>query len=316
MSKSKSRKKKAPKRVLALPDVEHAKTAVLNSLTSVSGQRTYDHAIREFVAWYCSEPRIAFNRTVVLRYRIHLEQRKYAPATINLRLAAVRRIAYEAADAGLLSPELAAGIRRVKGVRRIGVRLGNWLTPEQGRRLLEPAAPSSARDLRDHVMVAMLIGCGLRRGELLGLRVESIQQREEHWVIADLVGKGGHVRTVPIPIWVKSKVDAWLAAAAITRRPVFRAINKAGRVWGDGMSPKVLWDIVRTAAARAGIDKLAPHDLRRTCARLCHLAGGELDQIQFLLGHVSIQTTERYLGCKQKLRIAVNDRLGIEPNAA
>ena len=115
---------------------------------------------------------------------------------------------------------------------------------------------------------------------------------------------------------MKSRVDAWTAAAAITHGPVFRAINKAGRVWGDGMSPKVLWDVVRAAATRAGIDKLAPHDLRRTCARLCHLAGGELDQIQFLLGHVSIQTTERYLGCKQKLRIAVNDRLGIEPDAA
>lgn len=92
MPKSKSRnKKKAPKRVLALPDLELAKTAVLNSLTSASGQRTYDHAVHEFVTWYCSEPRLAFNRTVVLRYRIHLEQRGYAPATINLRLAAVRR---------------------------------------------------------------------------------------------------------------------------------------------------------------------------------------------------------------------------------
>jgi hypothetical protein len=109
MLKAKSRKKKPPKRVLALPDLERAKTAVLNSLTSVSGQRTYEHAIREFVAWYCSEPRLAFNRTVVLRYRIYLEQRHYAPATINFRLAAVRRVAYEAADAGLLSPELAAG---------------------------------------------------------------------------------------------------------------------------------------------------------------------------------------------------------------
>jgi site-specific recombinase XerD len=315
MSRSNSRKKRPPKRVLALPDLEHAKAAVLNSLTSASGQRTYDHAIREFVAWYCSEPRLAFNRTVVLRYRIHLEQRQYAPATINLRLAAVRRIAYEAADAGLLSPELAAGIRRVKGVRRIGVRLGNWLTPEQGRRLLESATTSTARELRDHAMVAMLIGCGLRRAELLALSLESIQQREEHWVIADLVGKGGHVRTVPIPTLVKRTVDAWTAAAAVSHARVFRAINKAGRVWGDGMSPKVLWDVVRAAAARAAIDKLAPHDLRRTCARLCHLAGGELDQIQFLLGHVSIQTTERYLGCKQKLRIAVNDRLGIEPDA-
>ena len=311
MPKSKSREKKPPKRLLALPDLEHAKTAVLNSLTSASGQRTYDHAIREFVAWYCSEPRLAFNRTVVLRYRIHLEQRNYAPATINLRLAAVRRVAYEAADAGLLSPELAAGIRRVKGVRRIGVRLGNWLTPEQGRRLLDRALPSTPRELRDHAMVAMLIGCGLRRAELLALRLDSIQQREDHWVIADLVGKGGHIRTVPIPRWVKTAVDASTAAAGITHGPVFRAINKTGRVWGDGMSPKVLWDVVRAAAARAGIDKLAPHDLRRTCARLCHLAGGELDQIQFLLGHVSIQTTERYLGCKQKLRSAVNDRLGI-----
>jgi integrase len=165
-------------------------------------------------------------------------------------------------------------------------------------------------------MVAMLIGCGLRRAELLALRLEAIQQREGHWVIADLVGKGGHVRTVPIPTWVKSTVDAWTSAAAIAHGPVFRAINNAGRVWGDGLSPKVLWDVGRAAAARAGIDKLAPHDLRRTCAGLCHVAGGELDQIQFLLGHVSIQTTERYLGCKQKLRAAVNDRLGIEPDAA
>jgi integrase len=316
MPHSKTGRKKSPKRILALPDLEHAKTAVLNSLASASGQRTYEHAIREFVGWYCSEPRLAFNRTVVLRYRIHLEQRHYAPATINLRLAAVRRIAYEAADAGLLSPELAAGIRRVKGLRRIGVRLGNWLTLEQGRRLLAEADVATPRTRRDHAMLAMLIGCGLRRAELLALRLESIQLREDHWVIADLVGKAQHVRTVPIPTWVKNAIDAWTIAAGITHGVLFRAINKAGRVWGDGMSPKVLWDVVRAAAGRANIDKLAPHDLRRTCARLCHLAGGELDQIQFLLGHVSIQTTERYLGCKQKLRCAVNDRLGIEPGSA
>ena len=106
----------------------------------------------------------------MLRYRIHLEQRHYAPATINLRLAAVRRVAYEAADAGLLSPELAAGIRRVKGVRRLGVRLGNWLTPEQGRRLLDARDTTTPRELRDHAMLAVLLGCGLRRGELLALR--------------------------------------------------------------------------------------------------------------------------------------------------
>jgi integrase len=312
---SKSRKKrKAPKRVLTLPDLEQSKSAVLNSLTSKSGQRAYDHAIDDFVEWYCSEPRLAFNRTVVLRYRIHLEQKQYAPGTINLRLAAVRRVANEAADSGLLSPELAAGIRRVKGVRRLGVRVGNWLTAEQGKQLLKSSSRDSLRGKRNYAMLAVLIGCGLRRGELLTLNLNSLQLREEHWVIADLIGKGGHIRTVPIPAWVKAALDAWTDTGGITEGRVFRSINKAGRIWGDGMTSKVLWEVVKGAATRAGIEKLAPHDLRRTCARLCRLAGGELDQIQFLLGHISIQTTERYLGCKQKLRSAVNDRMGIEPD--
>jgi hypothetical protein len=107
-----------------LPDLEHAKAAVLNSLTSPDAQRGYRHAIDEFVDWYCSEPRLALNRTVALRYRSHLESRQLAPGTINLHLGAVRRLAYEAADFGLLSADLAAGIRRVKGVKKLGVRLG------------------------------------------------------------------------------------------------------------------------------------------------------------------------------------------------
>jgi len=116
-----------PKLRLGLPDLDQAKAGVLNSLRSPESQRGYRHSIEEFIAWYCSEPRLSFNKTVVTRYRIHLETRQLAPGTINVRLAAVRRLAYEAADAGLLSPELAAGIRRVKGARKLGVRLGNWL---------------------------------------------------------------------------------------------------------------------------------------------------------------------------------------------
>jgi integrase len=290
------------------------KAAVLNSLTSKSGQRSYNRAINDFVEWYCSEPRLALNRTVVLRYRIFLEQKRYAPTTINLRLAAVRRVAFEAADSGLLSPELAAGIRRVKGVRRIGVRIGNWLTPEQSKRLLASVDRNSLRGKRNYAILATLMGCGLRRGELLALGVDATQLREERWVIADLMGKAGHMRTVPIPAWVKAAIDEWKAASGITEGAIFRSINKTGRVWGNGMTAKVLWEVVRDAATKAGITKLAPHDMRRTCARLCHLAGGELEQIQFLLGHVSIQTTERYLGCKQRLQNAVNDRLGLEPD--
>jgi integrase len=316
MSKSKSRKKRPPKRILALPDLEHAKTAVLNSLTSASGQRTYDHAIREFVAWYSSEPRLAFNRTVVLRYRVHLEQRKYAPATINLRLAAVRWIAYEAADAGLLSPELAAGIRRVKGVRRIGVRLGNWLTPEQGRRLLESATPLTARELRDHAMVAMLIGCGLRRAELLALSLESIQRREEHWVIADLVGRGGHVRTVPIPNWVKSTLDAWMAAAAIPHGRVFRAINKAGRDGETACHPRCCGML----SAPQRVVRRSTSSLRTTCGAPAPVSAISPAVNWIRSSSCSATSPSRQpnatLDAKQKLRIAVNDRLGIEPGAA
>src|SRR6516225_920445 len=134
---AKNKRKRNPKSVLELPDLEQSKSAVLNSMTSQSSQRSYDHAIREFIDWYCSEPRLAFNKTVVTRYRISLEQDHYASSTINLRLAAVRRLAYEAADSGLLSPNLAAGIRRVKGSKKLGVRVGNWLTAEQGKRLLQ-----------------------------------------------------------------------------------------------------------------------------------------------------------------------------------
>jgi integrase len=172
------KRKLTPKTILKLPDLEQSKSAVLNSLTSSSSQRSYDHAIRKFIDWCCSEP----------------------------RLAAIRRLAYEAAGCGLLSPDLAAGIRRVKGVKKHGMRIGNWLTADQGKRLLTAFGDEDLPSKRDYAMIAVLLGCGLRRAEVAGLAIEDLQQREEHWVIADLVGKGGHVRTVPVRTWVKLAV--------------------------------------------------------------------------------------------------------------
>jgi integrase len=177
---AKSKRKRAPKTVLKLPDLEQSKSAVLNSLPSASSKRSYDHAIREFIDWYCSEPRLAFNKTVVARYRIALEQYPYAPSTINLRLAAIRRLAYEASDCGLLSPDLAAGIRRVKGVRRLGVRVGNWLTAEEGKKLLGTEQADTLRSRRNCALLSVLIGCGLRRAEVTALRLEDFQLREGH----------------------------------------------------------------------------------------------------------------------------------------
>src|SRR5438477_3565599 len=303
------RRRSSTRSVLRLLDLEHSKTAVLNSLTSQDAQRGYRHAIDEFVDWYCSESRLAFNRIVVMRYRSQLESRQLAPGTLNLRLGAVRRLAYEAADSGLLSADLAAGIRRVKGVKKLGVRLGNWLTAEQGQALWQAPDYQRLKGKRDRALLALLLACGLRRHEAVALRLDDLQQREEHWAIVDLVGKGGHVRTVPVPDWVRSELDDWLAEAAIDRGRLFRRVNKVGKAWGEGITEKAVWHIVKESARRIGVAKLAPHDLRRTCARLCHASGGELEQIQFLLGHVSVQTTERYLGCKQRIRSAANDRI-------
>jgi integrase len=142
------------------------------------------------------------------------------------------------------------------------------------------------------------LGCGLRRAELTILKVE-----------------GGHIRTIPVPDWVKAGIDAWIAASGVAGGILLRSINKAGRVWGAGVR-KVIWGVVKEKAKICEIPALAPHDLRRTCAVSCHQAAGELEQIQFLLGHVSVQTTERYLGCKQRFHNAVNDRIGLEPDPA
>ncbi len=314
MAKKQSRKtiRRVPKTVLRLPDLDQAKSAVLNSLSSIDAQRGYRHAIEEFIEWYCSEPRLSFSKTVVLRYRIHLESRHLAPGTVNLRLGAVRRLAYEASDCGLLSADLAAGIRRVKGVKKLDVRLGNWLTAAQGQALWPSPNPDRLKGKRDRALLAVLLSCGLRRHELAELTFDHLQQREGHWAIVDLSGKAGHVRTAPVPDWVYSLVDDWTKSAGIDSGRLFRRVSSAGRAWGEGVTEKSVWHVVKEFAAKIGVPKLAPHDLRRSCARLCRAAGGELEQIQFLLGHVSIQTTGRYLDCKQRIRSAVNDRIGIE----
>src|SRR5678815_4079984 len=160
-------------------------------------------------------------------------------------------------------------------------------------------------------MLSLLLGCGLRRSELSGLEMSEVQTRQGHWAIVDLVGKGGHIRTVPIPSWVKEAIDQWASAAGIKEGRLFRAVSRSGRAWGHGITQNVVWYVVKVCCEQAGLERIAPHDLRRTCAKLCHTSGGELEQIQFLLGHASVQTTERYLGCKQNLGQPVNDRFAL-----
>ena len=287
---------------------------MLDSVSSAHSRRSYGFALDEFFAWcrgQAAEGEGTFRKALVQEYRAHLESRGFAPSTINVRLAAVRKLASEAADNGMLAPELASGIARVKGAKRLGVRAGNWLEKDQARELLRAPSGDGAKAVRDRAILGVLIGCALRRAELVGLTVESIEQRAGRWVLPDLAGKGKRVRTVPIPSWVKELVDRWLARAAIASGPLFRSVNKGGRVGKDALTENAVWWIVREYAGQLDLGSLAPHDLRRTCARLCRASGGAIEQIQMLLGHSSIQTTMDYLGTKQELAEAVNDKLGI-----
>jgi site-specific recombinase XerD len=201
----------------------------------------------------------------------------------------------------------------VKGVKKLGVRLGDWLTAEQGQALWQAADRERLKGKRDRALLALLLACGLRRHEIAKLTFGHLQQREGHWAIVDLSGKAGHVRTIPVPDWVHGLLNEWTQAAGIDAGKLFRRVNSAGRAWGEAVTEKLVWHVVKEFAAKIGVAKLAPHDLRRSCARLCRASGGELEQIQFLLGHVSVQTTERYLGCTQRISSALNDRIGIEP---
>ena len=221
MQKQHRRKKRraAPKTVLWLPDLDRAKSAVLNSLTSADAA----DVLR----------RIADCRSSVLTRSWHTA---------------------------------------CEGLKKIGIRLGNWLVPDQAIALLEAPDPETMKRKRDLASLAILVACGLRRHEAVQLNVSGLQQREDHWATVDLIGKASHVRTIPLRHWVKDLIDDWLQSAGIS----------SGR--GSGLSGKAAWHVVRLYAREARIEKLAPRDLRETCWPALHQAGGELDQIQFLLG--------------------------------
>jgi len=194
--------------------------------------------------------------------------------------------------------------------------LNLWPAVPQPSRGNESKRCSALRGLLGNVLrfVLFLLPRAQRRASVNGgVSFDHLQRRENRCAIVDLVGKGGHVRTVPVPGWVKQLLDDWFTAAEVTTGRLFRCVCRSGTVWGHGITDKVVWHVVKMYAKKLDIPKLAPHALRRSCARFCHGAGGELEQIQFLLGHNSVQTTERHLGCKQRFREAVNDRMGIGP---
>ncbi|WP_433968345.1 tyrosine-type recombinase/integrase [Tunturiibacter gelidiferens] len=152
-----------------------------------------------------------------------------SPSTINVRLSAVRKLIGEARRAGMIGLDEAASLTDVPNIRQTGTRLGNWLTREQAKELLAVPDRFTLNGKRDYVLLALQVGCALRRNELAELDVVTIQQREGRWVLADLEGKGRCIRTVAIPIWVKQGINAWMTAAGTKTAGCCDRSRRAGR---------------------------------------------------------------------------------------
>jgi site-specific recombinase XerD len=279
-------------------------------MASENSKRNYGLALDELSS-FCSEREQPVSRILILAFRADLLDRNLSASTINVKLSAIRKLITEAKRAGVIGAEEAAQMTDVPNVRQQGTRLGNWLTKDQAKELLAVPDRSTMKGKRDYAILALLVGCALRRNELAMLDVETIQLREGRWVLADLCGKGRRIRTVAVPMWVKQGINAWMTSAGVEDGRLLRRVTKSGKPKGEGLSDWAVWSVVEQAAKEIGVERFGAHDLRRTCAKLCRKAGGDLEQIKFLLGHSSIQTTERYLGSEQELQSAVNDHLGL-----
>lgn len=284
---------------------------VLDGLPSKHSRRAYQRALIDFFHWHARAGRPALSKAIVQRYAAQLREAGMSSSSVNQRLSAIRKLAGEAADNGLLDAQIAGGIRAVEGSRQEGRRTGNWLTRQQAQSWLSAPDIRTLNGCRDRALLAVLIGCGLRRAEAAALTFDHVQQRDGRWVLFDLIGKRDKVRSVPMPNWTKVAIDMWSNRSGVAEGFVFRAVNKGDNTMGDGITPQAIRNIVAGYAEQLKHAGVAPHDLRRTFAKLAYKGGAALDQIQLSLGHESIQTTEDYLGVEQDLTDAPCDHLGL-----
>ncbi|GHF60285.1 tyrosine-type recombinase/integrase [Deinococcus metalli] len=296
---------------------------VLDSVTSPLTKAAYKKSLDDFFTWWGEQGRPPLTKAVVQRYVAVLLEEGRSSSSVNVRLSAIRKLVREAADNGQLASFEAESIARVKGIKKQGRRTGAWLSRTQAQELLLAPDTSTLRGLRDRALLAVLLGCGLRRSELVNLTFDHLQQREGRWVVLDLTGKHGRTRTVPMPSWCKAAVDAWTKTASLSTGHVFRPTAPRGEhvLAREQLSHEAVALTVRKYGRRLGHAnltpedlegvRLAPHDLRRTFAKLAHKGGAPIDQIQLSLGHASIQTTEVYLGVDQNLESAPCDVLGL-----
>jgi integrase len=288
------------------PDYTALITLVGDACVSPLTRRAYLGALRRFFAWF--QAGATLDRGALNSYRAYLIEAGAGQVSINQALAAVRLLAREAAAQGMMDQTAADSLGAVEGVPIRGSRTGNWLSLADTERLLAAPDIETVAGRRDAAIFALLVGAWLRRQEAVGVQVDQIQQRGGRWLVADLQGKGGRTRTVPLPAWAATSLRAWVDG--LEPGPVLRRVRD--EVIGGPLSVDGVWYIVKRYADELGGLKFAPHDLRRTGAQLARAGGAEIEQIQFTLGHSSVVTTERYLGGKLDLDDAAVDRMGIK----
>lgn len=269
---------------------------VLNSLPSPHSKDSYNRAIRDFLKYWRSEGKPLPDKLFLQSYIIQLQESGKGASAINVRIAAIRKFANEAADSKVWPDEVAASFARVSGIPDRGERSGHWLSLEQAQQLINAPDANTIVGLRDRALLAVMLGCGLRRMEVSRLSLNHIQRRENIWLIVDIVGKRNKKRTIVMPDWTYQSIAEYLKVVGITQGYVFRAISKSGKILKPQLSTKSIFDAVKKYTAACGFPEVAPHDLRRTYAKLAYKYGAKIDQIQLNLGHQSLDTTQRYLG--------------------
>lgn len=294
--------------IIAADPLQRVADMVLNTV-DIRSQRDYRRALLSsgdvlgFLPWLAQQG-TGLTRMTVNAYVAYLKQSGVPDSSINQRMAAVRKLAVESADNGYLDHSIASTIKSIKNIQIRGKKLGNWLTMTQAEQMLNAPDQETPKGLRDRAVLAIMLGSGLRREEVVSLTIEHFQQREGRWVILDLVGKRNKTRTIPIAPWIKARVDAWSKYADITTGLLFRQMRRGGHIQDCGMTSQAVWNIVQEYSP---VPNLAPHDLRRSFAKLADKGGAPLAQIQQSLGHDSIETTERYIGSKLDLQNAPSD---------
>lgn len=267
----------------------------------------YGRHLNNFFDWAVSQ-NLGFTRHTVQAWKQSLMDQNYAPSTVNQALTAVRRLAEEATYVGA-DPITMSGITKIKNVKSGGRRMGHWLSSDQVKTLFDCTERDTLKGCQERVILALLVGCALRREEAAKALFEQLQVRDDILLLVDIVGKRNKTRSVPLSPWVAKILKTWQEDADIYSGLILRAINKAdilagrvrtrgGGMTSGGVSPKGVYNTVIRLATTADIPGLGPHSLRRTWARRAYKQDYPLDQIQAILGHESIRTTELYIGLR------------------